>query len=251
MARRNQRRRPDTVKSAAKGFQQVLDPKRAPPGFTEQDIMRSRSDPSRYGGIYEGAAPSAAPAAKRAPAPAPARPKPMPPRRPRDVTTTGSPGKLPGWDQDRPVQPADDNRPFGIPPGPQVGQGPLTGPGSDRAIDRGYASLPGMPELPGPLSLPDFSAPPVAPPGPLTPGPTFNPPADLGGATINQIPATSPNVPMGGVTQPPAATNTMPRPGISSPGTMPPPPAPAAMAGMPPGLLDPRLLQAALSGYND
>lgn len=248
MARRNQRRRPDDVKSAAKGFQQVLDPKKAPAGFTEQDILRSRSDPGRYGGIYEGAAPSAPAAPRKAPAasPAPRKAAPSPPRRPRDPTTTG--GIKPAYGPD--MQPnVDYTPPGGISPGLQVGQEPY--------LDRrpsGFGSLPGMPELPGPLSLPDFSAPPVAPPGPLTPGPTFNPPADLGGATINQIPATQPNVPMGGVVQPPAAMNTMPRPGISTPppAGMPPPPAAAPpMSGMPPGLLDPRLLQAALSGYND
>lgn len=232
MARRN--RRPTDVKGAARGFQQVLDPKRAPPGITEGDIARSRSDPSRYGGIYEGAAPSAPKPAPKAPAAKSAAPKaapraPLPPR--------------------RPTQPGVQERPYDL-ENPAILKG---GAGDYRsAAGAGMASLPGMPELPGPLSLPDF--------GPTATGSVgappmldlANPAPGLGGVTVNQIPATSPNVPSGGVVQPPAATNTMPRPGISTPGTMPTPGAAAPPpAAAPPGLLDPRLLAQAFSGYYD
>lgn len=221
------RRRPDDVKSAAKGFQQILDPKKAPAGFTEQDILRSRSDPSRYGGIYEGAAPSAAPAARKAPAARPAPAKAAPARRPggggggggkfRDPDVTGTPGM------------ADIDR-GGIPPGMQVGQEPY----SDR-YPSGFGTLPGPPDLPGPLNLPNFAPPP--PVTGLTPSVDYGrtaPPPQAGpppGPVMGQ--------PMVGAAPADAAGGAIPLPGGAPVGNAPSFAALGQTQGTPPpGLLD-------------
>jgi hypothetical protein len=143
------RRAPGTIQSLTRDFQRVLDPAKAPAGMTAQDIALSQSDPSRYGPIFGAPATSAGRGQTR-PQSNPKSPlePPLPPRRPiapsprgplgPSTTGTASVGPLtitPG------MLPADPSVP------------PYT-------LSR-QSSLPGPPELPGPLTgLP----PPVASP---------------------------------------------------------------------------------------
>ena len=195
------RKKPDTVKSAAKGFQSILGRGELPAGTkTAGDLARDQSDPTRYGYQPPLQSPTrpTAPAAKggggaqpsRTRAPSPGLPKraPLPPRRPDGGGLT-HPGM---WK------------------GPNIEGNP-------------FPQLSGMPDVPDPMTTPGLR-------------PEWGVgDAGFGGGT--QMAAPNP-IPI------PAMANALPRPGISTPGTFPPPPpagppsgsamaAPAAPPGNP------------------
>lgn len=224
----SKRKQPGTVRSLARDYQQILDPAKAPPGFTAADIERSRSDPGRYGAIYGPAsAPSAPAKAPARPASAQKRPSggggrplpkkaPLPPRRPGGET-------LP---KDYPTMPTMPDRP-GLPTIP-----PLTGPGSDRT---GPGTVPAM----DPLAALNLPPPPDVGPPPATPEPgmmqrLLNYTAPLTGAIHSAVGGAGPGVP------PPAPQQAMQEPPVPMGWPSRELPLPASgFAALQPGLLDP------------
>jgi hypothetical protein len=240
------RKRPDTVKSATKGFQSILGRGELPAGTkTAGDLARDQSDPTRYGYQPPLQSPKrpTAPAAKsgggaqpsRTRAPSPGLPKraPLPPRRPSPGLTANpgmpGPGADQPWYKDRPMEPFPQLA--GVPDVPN----PMTTPGlrPEWGVgDAGFgqpqgtdlANLPPLPRTPNPMATmpsPQLSASALA--GGL---PT---PSALGGGSAMAAPAGPP----GGSPMTAGPTMGAGPPPLSNMPTM-----PGATPPLPPGLLD-------------